>query len=161
MDEETEANMYEWIVAYLQKEGFHQYEVSNFACGNHESMHNKAYWNYYDFYGIGCGASGKINHVRYDAPHTLSMYLQDSLYKEKTVLTKEDEMFEMLMMGLRLIKGMNLALFEKRFGVSFMDVFGEKAKKQLQEGFVEIKDGYFRCTETGYEIMNTILVELM
>lgn len=161
LDEETEANMYEWIVAYLQKEGFHQYEVSNFACGNHESMHNKAYWNYYDFYGIGCGASGKINHVRYDAPHTLSMYLQDSLYKEKTVLTKEDEMFEMLMMGLRLIKGMNLALFEKRFGVSFMDVFGEKAKKQLQEGFVEIKDGYFRCTETGYEIMNTILVELM
>ena len=161
LDEDVEADMYEWIVKRLSSAGFHQYEVSNFALGNYESIHNKAYWEYCDFYGIGCGASGKIDHIRYDSPHVLATYLQNPLYKKKTILSKEDEMFEMVMMGVRLVRGMDLSLFEKRFHTPFLEVYGKKVEKLIKEGLVEIKDGYFRCTTHGYEIMNTILVELL
>lgn len=161
LDEDTEADMYEWIVQRLKEDGFHQYEVSNFACGDYESIHNKAYWNYKDFYGIGCGASGKINHIRYDKPKLLKRYLENPFFMEETKLSEKDEMFEMIMMGIRLVKGMKISLFEQRFGISFLDVYGEKAKALFEKRLVEIQGDYFRCTEKGYEIMNSILVDLM
>ena len=161
LDEDTEADMYEYLVSTLQQNGFHQYEVSNFSCGNHESMHNKAYWNYRDFYGISCGASGKENHIRYDKPRSLKEYINDPFKQNDIVLDLKDEMFEMLMMGIRLKKGMNLSLFQETFHQSFLEVYGEKIKPLLQKNLVEINDSYFKCTEQGYEIMNSILVELM
>lgn len=161
LDEDTEADMYEYLVSTLQQNGFHQYEVSNFSCGNHESMHNKAYWNYRDFYGISCGASGKENHIRYDKPKSIKEYINDPFKQNDIVLDLKDEMFEMLMMGIRFKKGMNLSLFQETFHQSFLEVYGEKIKPLLQKNLVEINDSYFKCTEQGYEIMNSILVELM
>ncbi len=161
LDEDTEADMYEMIVKTLETNGYHQYEVSNFSYGDHESMHNKAYWNYRDFYGISCGASGKENHIRYDKPRNLKEYLSDPFKQNEITLNQEDEMFEMLMMGIRLKKGMNLSLFQETFHKSFIDVYSEKIQPLLERKLVEINDSYFRCSEQGYEIMNSILVELM
>ncbi len=161
LDEDTEADMYEWIVETLEVNGFHQYEVSNFSYKEHESMHNKAYWNYRDFYGISCGASGKEDHMRYDKPRSLKEYMNDPYKVESIPLTKEEEMFEMIMMSIRLVQGMNIQLFDQTFDTSFLDVYGDKIKPLIQKNLVEIKDSYFRCTKDGYEIMNTILVELM
>lgn len=161
LDEDIEADMYEWIVQALELNGFHQYEVSNFSYGDHESMHNKAYWNYRDFYGISCGASGKENHMRYDKPRSLKEYVIDPFKQEEIHLEKKDEMFEMIMMGIRLKQGMNIQLFEDTFHTSFIDEYGDKIKPLKNKDLVEIKDSYFRCTKKGYEIMNSILVELM
>ncbi len=161
LDEDTEADMYEYLVDTLEKNGFYQYEVSNFSYGDHESMHNQAYWNYRDFYGISSGASGKENHIRYDKTRNLKEYILDPLKRNDLVLDLKDEMFEMLMMGIRLKKGMNLDLFQETFHQSFLEVYGDKIRPLLQKNLVEIDDHYFRCSKQGYEIMNSILVELM
>lgn len=56
---------------------------------------------------------------------------------------------------------MNIHAFDERFQTSFIDVYGEKIKPLMQKNLVEIENGYFRCSEQGFEIMNSILVELM
>lgn len=161
LDEDEEADMYEWICSFLPQNGFTQYEVSNFCRDGYESLHNLGYWHYDDFYGIGCGASGKENHVRYDHPKNLRSYLEDPLYVEKTELSQEDEMFEMLMMGVRLKKGMDLHLFEKRFGCRFDDVYKAPLERMISSGNMIVENGYLKCTDRGYEIMNTLLVEFL
>lgn len=161
LDDEVEADMYEYIHQRLETNLFHQYEVSNYCLHGYESIHNSAYWNYEDFYGVGCGSSGKENHRRYDHTKKLKEYISHPIQTIDIPLSKEDEMFEMVMMGIRFIKGMNIKLFEDRFHTSFLEVYGDKIQPLFQQGLVEIKDGHFKCTSKGYEIMNTILVELM
>lgn len=159
LDEDNEADMYEWICSFLPENGYRQYEVSNFARDGYESRHNCAYWNYRDFYGIGCGASGKENHCRYDHTKNVRTYISDPLKTETTRLNQKDEMFEMWMMSIRLKKGMDLKLFEDTFHVSFLDVYRETTEKMIAEGYLAVCNGYLYCTDKGYEIMNSVLVE--
>lgn len=161
LDEDTEADMYEWIVQKLNDSCYHQYEVSNFALEGYESQHNQAYWRYEDFYGCGAGASGKENHIRYEKSKDIRQYIQDPFQQEEIILDQNDEMFENIMMSLRMKQGMDIHTFDERFQTSFIDVYGEKIKPLIQRGLVEIVNGYFRCSEQGFEIMNSILVELM
>ena len=161
LDEETEADMYEWICEKLEREGFHQYEISNFSLEGKESLHNQAYWKYDDFYGIGCGASGKENHIRYDNTKSLSLYLKDPLLKEEIPLSIKDEMFEMAMMGLRLKQGMDLNGFTERFGIDFEEAFSGKIERLLEKGWLKKEKGHISCSKESFGILNTILIELM
>ncbi|MEG2684839.1 MAG: coproporphyrinogen III oxidase, partial [Erysipelotrichaceae bacterium] len=65
IDNELEGQYYEKGIEILEKNGFKQYEVANFAKEEKESIHNKVYWEYEDFEGVGCGASGKVKNERY------------------------------------------------------------------------------------------------
>lgn len=161
LDEDSEADMYEWIVKTLDEEGYTQYEVSNFAHQGCTSMHNIGYWQYDDFIGIGTGASGKENGSRYDHSRSLSAYIKDSCHREMIPLSKEDQMFESLMMGIRMKQGMDLSVFEKRFGESFEHHYGDVLSTMIQQGHMEIVDGRLRASEKSYEIMNSLLVEFM
>ena len=161
LDEETEADMYEWICQTLPQYGYEQYEISNFAKDGKQSMHNRVYWEYEDFYGISCGASGKEGNVRYDKPRRLKDYLNDPMQREETVLSTEDERFEAVMMNLRLKEGMSRSRFEKRFGLSFEEAFRNKYEPLAAKGWLEIRDDLIRCTPKGYEVLNSVLSELL
>ena len=66
--EELEAEMFEYIIAELERAGFEHYEISNFSKIGFESRHNLMYWDNAEYYGIGAGASGYVNGVRYKKP---------------------------------------------------------------------------------------------
>ncbi len=161
LDEDTEADMYEYICQALPKYGFQQYEVSNFSLRGYDSKHNSAYWNYRDFYGIGCGASGKEGLCRYDNLRNIKDYIADPLQRNEIYLSEEDAMFEMLMMGIRFRNGMNLNLFEQTFGHTFEEIYGNKAQALIRDGMMQYLDGRIQCTAKGYEVMNSLLVEFM
>ncbi len=161
LDEDTEADMYESIRDTLPRHGFAQYEISNFSLPGYESKHNSAYWDYRDFYGIGCGASGKEGNVRYDHPKKLKDYLADPLHREETVLSEAEEMFETVMMGMRFKKGMDLRLFEERFGRSFFMVYGDAYASLKEKGLIGSGETRVYASEKGYEILNTVLEEFL
>ena len=161
LDEDTEADMYEWICAYLPLQGYEQYEISNFARPGYESQHNLTYWHYDDFIGLGCGASGKENHCRYDHTKNVHAYISDPLHRDWIPLEKEDEQFEMVMMNLRLKQGMRLSSYAEKFQEDYQVRFGKKTAELEKKGLLEEKDGYLKATARGYEILNSVLVELM
>lgn len=161
LDEDTEADMYEYICKILPYHGFTQYEVSNFAKDGKQSMHNTGYWEYEDFIGIGCGASGKENHVRYDHTANVKAYIADPLKKERIPLSETDEMFERLMMGIRMKKGMDLDMFRNAHGRDFSEVYAGPLNEMLKKGLMEIRNNRLCATDRGYEVMNTLLVEFL
>lgn len=161
MDEDLEADMYDFICAYLPTQGFHQYEISNFALLGKESKHNLAYWNYEDFYGISCGASGKENHIRYDKPQSVKAYCENPYERTEIPLSNEDEMFEMVMMGLRKVEGISLEMFNERYGISLLTYYATSIEEEVKRGNLEVVDGYLRCTKKGFPILNSILVSFL
>lgn len=161
LDSDAEADMYERAIEFLSSHGFLQYEISSFCKPGFESRHNLAYWHYDDFIGIGLGASGKEHHVRYDHPFGFQAYFRDPVKLERIELTQEDEMFEMLMMGLRLKSGMSLSLFHKRFSCSFKQVYADPLKTCIENGWIEFDDDKIKATERGFEILNTVLEEFL
>ena len=161
LDEDTEADMYEYLRDTLPKYGYHRYETANFAKKGYESRHNLCYWNYRDFLGFSCGASGKEGNVRYDKTRSLSEYLKDPLAAETIELTPEDAMFECIMMNLRKKEGLLLSDFEEMFHVSVFAAFGEKLQALLKEGSLCTDGKRLYCSEHGYDILNSILTELL
>lgn len=161
LDEDREADMYEWICQYLPSHGFRQYEVSNFCQEGYASKHNLGYWYYDDFYGISCGASGKEGNCRYDNTKSLMAYLKDPCAKETVVLSLEDREFEMVMMSLRLKQGMDFERYAQMFQEDFSVRFGEVSNKLIQKGWLKKEGSHLKCTEESYPILNSVLVEMM
>ena len=161
LEDDIEADMYEWICKILPQYGYQQYEISNFAKAGMISQHNCAYWNYQDFYGIGCGASGLEGSTRYDIPKNVRKYIEDPSIKDTIELTTQEQMFEAVMMGLRLKEGMYIQLFEERFHTSVLEVYSIQIKKLCNEGKLILEGNRLRCSEEGFEILNSILLEFM
>ena len=160
-DAGLEADMYEYAIDFLTSHGFVQYEISSFAKDGKESMHNKMYWTYEDFYGIGCGASGKQHHIRYDNTKSLQTYLTTGSSPTQTPLSKEEEMFELLMMNLRLRKGMSLQHFYDMFHVDFTQYYAKPLQRMLDQNMLAITEGYVYASEKGYPLLHEILMEFM
>lgn len=161
LDEDTEADMYDFIIKHLLKNGFYQYEISNFAKLGYESRHNMHYWSYDDFVGISIGASGKEEHCRYECTKNFEEYFKYNYIQEIIKLSNEDEMFEMMMMGLRLSKGMDCSVFQERFKVSFDEVYGNEKNEAIKKGLLVQEDHMLKCTEYGFKICNTVLEMFM
>lgn len=160
-DDELEADMYEYAIDYLESKGFKQYEISNFALLGYESKHNQMYWNYEDFVGIGCGASGKEEHIRYNNTTNFLTYFKDENEREEIHLNHQDECFEMIMMSLRLKKGLNIQKFNDKMKVSIFDLYQDVIDDEINKGNLEIVDGYLRASQKGYWLLNDILVNFM
>lgn len=161
LDEDTEADMYEFIVDYLKQHHLNQYEISNFCKDGYESQHNLHYWNYDDFVGLSIGASGKEEHCRYECTKNFEEYFKYEYVQNIIPLTKEDEMFEMVMMGLRLKRGIDLALFKQRFEVSFDEVYNNEKQSCIAKGWVVECDNSLTCTDEGYALCNNVIQEFM
>ena len=161
IDDDVEADMYEYAISFLEQNGFYQYEISNFAKVGKASKHNQFYWRYDDFYGIGCGASGKENHQRYDNTKNLQIYITQGSSPNYIALTKQDEMFEMIMMSLRMKKGLDMEHFAQVFGVPIYSVYQRAIDKNCSSGLLDMKDGFLFATEKGFAILHEILLDFL
>lgn len=160
-DENLEADFYEYAIAYLTKHGFEHYEISNFAKPGYRSNHNMAYWHYNDFYGIGCGASGKEAHVRYENTRNLHTYVTQGACPQTTPLSLQDEMFETIMMGLRVVDGVSEEAFRQRYQCSLQEVYADAIAKHIQRGNLIFEQGSLRTTYQGRMLLHEVLLDFL
>lgn len=160
-ESDLDASMYELAVDYLANKGFDRYEISNFAKKGYQSKHNKVYWKYDDFIGLGLHASGKENHVRYTNNRNLRQYLNGDFEGEVIKLSKEDEMFEFIMMNLRLSEGFRMSDYEKHFNVNFKELYREQLSSLLKEKMIVIEEDNIRASDKGLELLFDVLERFM
>lgn len=158
--EDLEAEMFDYIITELEKNGFEHYEISNFTKPGFESRHNLMYWDNAEYYGVGAGASGYIAGVRYRNQGPIQHYLkavsEGNARLSEEVLTKEEMMEEELFLGLRKKSGVSIAKFEERFGISFEERYGQVVAELCQQGLLVPDDEMIRMTKKGLFLGDTV-----
>lgn len=100
------------IFDFLEKNGFSQYEISNFARGeNYHSKHNFGYWQHKEYLGVGAGAVGYVNNKRYYPNKDLDEYIKNPTSYEVEELSNDDIKVEKVLLGFRCILGVELSVF--------------------------------------------------
>ena len=158
--EDLEAEMFEYIIAELGKAGFEHYEISNFSKPGFESRHNLMYWDNAEYYGIGAGASGYVNGIRYKNHGPIRHYLQavkagDARVQEE-VLTLKEQMEEEMFLGLRKKSGVSKKRFEEKFGISFEEQYGAVVSELTEQGLLVPDRDIVRMTKQGLFLGDTV-----
>ena len=158
--EELEAEMFEYIIAELERAGFEHYEISNFSKLGFESRHNLMYWDNAEYYGIGAGASGYVNGIRYKnhgpIRHYLSAVEEGNARITEEHLSQKEQMEEEMFLGLRKKSGVSMTRFEKKFGRSFDGLYGEIIRDLVQQGLMQIDGDRVRMTKRGLFLGDTV-----
>jgi len=158
--EELEAEMFEYIIAELEKAGFEHYEISNFSKTGFESRHNLMYWDNAEYYGIGAGASGYVDGVRYKNHGPIRHYLkaveEGSARINEEHLSQREQMEEEMFLGLRKKSGVSMARFEEKFERSFQELYGEIVKDLIQQGLMQLDGDRVRMTKRGLFLGDTV-----
>ena len=102
------------IFDYMNKQGFHQYEISNFAKNKEsESKHNYGYWQHKEYLGVGAGAVGYINQERHYPSKSIEEYIQNPLDYEIEKIDLDDVKTEKILLGFRSLNGVEISLFNE------------------------------------------------
>ena len=158
--EDLEAEMFDYIIAELGKAGFEHYEISNFSKPGFESCHNLMYWDNAEYYGIGAGASGYVDGVRYKNHGPIRHYLQaveaGNARVQEEVLTLKEQMEEEMFLGLRKKSGVSKKRFEEKFGLSFEDQYGAVVSELTEQGLLVPDRDIVRMTKQGLFLGDTV-----
>ena len=158
--EELEAEMFEYIIQELERAGFEHYEISNFSKPGFESRHNLMYWDNAEYYGLGAGASGYVNGVRYKNHGPIRHYMQaveeGKARVQEEHLSQTEMMEEEMFLGLRKKTGVSKKRFEEKFGVNFDQQYGSVVEKLIQQGLLVADKDIVRMTKKGLFLGDTV-----
>ncbi len=164
--DDLSADMYDATQEICEDAGFIGYEISNHARPNAKSRHNRVYWRYGDYIGIGPGAHGRLTlqgqrfaTEAYSNPGFWLDRAHDArTEKERAALTAEDQANEFLMMGLRLSDGIDINRYAELAG----QPLSQPRIDHLSDlGMVQSGDGFLKVTRQGRIVLNAVLAELL
>jgi len=155
-------NLFVEGLALLERSQFYQYEVSAFARDGRYSRHNKNYWQFGDYLGIGAGAHGKITLanqqiIRRWKTRTPEDYLvkQDKVAGSQPI-GRSELALEFMMNHLRLHEGFTKELFSQRTGLLFSDIEPKLIDLEKQ-GLLEKVGPLYRPTAKGRLFLNNMI----
>ena len=154
-----EYKMYQMIIKKLKKNHFNHYEISNFSLEGKSSKHNLIYWKNEEYYGFGLGAHGYIEGFRYENTRSITEYNKGNYRMDEKLLSKQEKMENELMLGLRLIKGINIKEFHSKFKTNIQDVF--PVKPLIKNKDLIYKGNNIYLNPDKLYIMNEILLKLI
>lgn len=161
-DEDTEREMYWFINEVLEKNGYRQYEISNFSKIGYESRHNTDTWRQKEYLGFGAAAHGYLDGIRYSNKKILSEYMFS--FRGKNIeekLDREKLAKEHMMLGLRMIDGVSISEFERKFSFNPLVYFRFEISKLVDEGLLEIDLDSIKLTKKGIDLANCVWREFV
>ena len=158
--------MFQYTIETLTVQGYTHYEICNFARPSHFAKHNLVYWDNQQCIGLGAGACGYVNGVRYTNIRGIAPYIKALSKRSKPIteterLTGNAEKAETLMLALRKREGISLETYRNRFGEEIEDAFGSILKKWIDTELLERTPTHLRLTSRGLFLANEVFVELM
>lgn len=164
-DEEEDRRMYHETREILLSHGYERYEISNYARPGFACRHNCVYWTCGDYLGLGLGASSLMGERRFDCVSSMKDYLSagswEDFHEKETRLTLWDRMEEFAFLGLRMTEGIDTEAFEKRFGLSFEEIYRKVTERHLSEGLLSREGNRVFLTERGLDIANYVMSDFI
>lgn len=165
-DENLAADLYQCTAEICEAAGLTNYEVSNYARSGAEGRHNLIYWRYGDYIGIGPGAHGRLTlgGKRYAVASVrqpeawLQAVAQGCGELSRKTLSASEQADEMMLMGLRLREGVDVARWER---VARRSLSAQSCARLQDMGMIRQEEGRLYATAQGRLVLNALLVELM
>ena len=142
----------------LEKRGFMQYEISNFAEPGYESRHNLKYWDCDEYLGIGPAAHSFIDGRRFFFPRYIESFIAGC---EPTDDGEGGSFEEYLMLRLRLNKGLVFSEAEERFGHGVPEDMIKKCIEFSKAGLTVCDSEHIALTRQGFLVSNAVISELI
>jgi oxygen-independent coproporphyrinogen-3 oxidase len=167
-DEDRAADLYAATQAVCDAAGMPAYEISNHAVPGAESRHNLVYWRYGEYAGVGPGAHGRLL-LADGRRHATAAERVPEAWLDKVeswgdglvaddILSPEEEGDEMLLMGLRLAEGIDLARYRRLCGRTLDEA---RLADLMQNGMVERAGGErLRATRAGFFVLDAVVADL-
>jgi oxygen-independent coproporphyrinogen-3 oxidase len=166
-DPDQAADLYAVTQEICDAAGMPAYEVSNHARPGAECRHNLVYWRYGEYAGIGPGAHGRLR--LHDGRHATSTERLPEAWLARVeargdglvvddILTQEEEGDEMLLMGLRLAEGIDVARYQRLAGRALDPA---QVADLVAHGMVErTLAGRVRATRAGFFVLDAVVADL-
>ncbi len=174
-DDDLAADMYEAADSLISAAKLRQYEISSWARPGFECRHNLQYWHNAPYLGVGAGAHGYANDIRYQVVRAPQAYIERASAQNvprpfpltnttdsHETITPEQAMDETMMTGLRLVQtGIERAAFMARFGVTVEVAYAEALEKMAAYDMLEITAERIRLKNRARLISNQVLLHFM
>ena len=165
-DDDMQADLYLWTVGRLERAGYPQYEISNFAKPGGESRHNLRYWLSQPYIGFGPGAHSDFGDRRYSFLRDLDGYI-DGVLGGGTIIDSEDLIprkergGEYLMLRLRTARGVEEWEYRREFRLDFAPIQARLEEFAAQGWAEKTAEGRWRFTPEGFLLSNVLIGDLL
>jgi len=169
-DEDTLTEMVSFTSDFMEKAGYRQYEISNFARPGFECKHNLLYWRGEDYLGLGAGAHSHLSlndgshwGTRWANLKSPALYMKAVNEGKKPLaftefLRREEALEDKVLMGLRLKEGIDLLTLKDRFGIK---PHSDKLGFLFDEGFIELTDNSIQLSKKGVLLSDELIVKVL
>jgi putative oxygen-independent coproporphyrinogen III oxidase len=162
-DDDTIAAMQDALELQLVSAGYRRYEISAWAKAGHSCQHNRNYWEFGDYLGIGAGAHSKLSfhnkierQIRYRTPaQYMTLCASSGHISQVNVVEPAALPFEFMLNALRLIDGVVDASFADRTGLTLVQL-QKPLTQALQRGLLDPAPGRFKATPLGLRFLNDL-----
>lgn len=163
---QNQAKAYECVRRFLEENGFHQYEVSNFAKAKRKSQHNLNYWEGGNYIGVGMGAHSHCDGKRSWNVSKLKEYIRkieagESPQEGCEYLTSDKRLKETMLFGLRMNKGVNVRILEDKFQCHITREEKKEINCFVKNGLLDNNKGCIRATDKGRLVLDEISARLI
>jgi oxygen-independent coproporphyrinogen III oxidase len=160
-DNALEAELYEIAIDTLERAGYDQYEISNFARPGHRCEHNENYWRNGDYLGFGVGAASyrggvRSVHTRDFAAYVSAASTGEPIPGEAERLTGLRAVGEAIMIALRTSQGVALGEFKERYGVDITERYAPVVTRYQTDGLLERTGDRLVLTKRGRFFANDV-----
>jgi oxygen-independent coproporphyrinogen III oxidase len=160
--EDAMAEFYEAACEFLQRAGYHHYEISNWGKADFESRHNLKYWRREPYLGFGAGSHSFSGTQRWANAHDAAAYASSLAggrlpVEQLETVTRDSALEEELFLGLRQLDGINLQRIEEEYGALVEGRFD----RLMDAGLVERDGNIVRLSPAKLSVSNEVFVELM
>ena len=179
-DPDLQADMYELAADVVERSGYVQYEISNWSRPGKECRHNLIYWRNRPYLGLGAGAHSYFLGRRFAMVTAPAAYIARvaqarggkaandeqlaTLFPQIASEYRVDELTDAsdtAILGLRLNEGLDIAGFERRYGVTLDALAGSALCELTEFGLLERSGGRIRLTPRGRLLSNEVFVRLL
>lgn len=166
--ERTERIMYHYTKKCLQNAGYERYEISNYAKPGYACLHNQVYWTGGEYLGLGLGAASYWKGARFSNTPDMEEYMENCSRaritenrKEIVTATQKSRMEEYMFLGLRMIRGVSIREFERRFGIPMNRIYGTVIRSYIGQGLLKIEQDRLMLTERGIDVSNSVMADFL
>ena len=160
VDENKEADFYEFTWRFLAEQGYEHYEVSNFSKPGFQCLHNMNTWRMQEWIGWGPSAASQYAMRRFQNSFDMKAWMDDKRINE-ALLSEEMLYKDCLIFGLRTCQGVDLIQLQQRFPNAPKTRYIKLWETLAQEDLLILSDNCIRCTPKGLLLADSIALEIL